>query len=185
VSEQAGGDGGFTDADVEELSAHEGGAILASFDRSAIMGDINVTPMVDVMLVLLIIFMVVTPALVAGFQAQLPVGLNLKERPEEEGRTVLGIDAGGAYYLNTKVISACDAADRATAEGRAQCAADIRGRLAAEFQAHPQDRVLFVKADKGLKYQEMIDVMRLAKESGARVVAAVTEQTPVEDDAEE
>jgi biopolymer transport protein ExbD len=159
----------------------EGGEILAAFDRSAIMGDINVTPMVDVMLVLLIIFMVVTPALVAGFQAQLPVGLNLKERPEEEGRTVLGIDAGGAYYLNTRPVSGCGAPDRAGAAGRTRCAAEIRGHLAGEFAAHPQDRVLFVKADKGLKYQEMIDVMRLAKESGARVVAAVTEQRSVED----
>jgi biopolymer transport protein ExbD len=167
------------------MSDREGGDILAAFDRSAIMGDINVTPMVDVMLVLLIIFMVVTPALVAGFQAQLPVGMNLKERPEEEGRTVLGIDAGGAYYLNTRAVPTCGAPDRTSAEGRARCAAEVRGRLAAEFQAHPQDRVLFVKADRGLKYQEMIDVMRLAKESGARVVAAVTEQTPVEDDAEE
>jgi biopolymer transport protein ExbD len=159
----------------------EGGEILAAFDRSAIMGDINVTPMVDVMLVLLIIFMVVTPALVAGFQAQLPVGANLKERPEEEGRTVLGIDAGGAYYLNTRPVPECAAADRASADGDTRCAAEIRERLGAEFAAHPQDRVLFVKADRGLKYQEMIDVMRLAKESGARVVAAVTEQSPAAD----
>ena len=163
------------------MNGKEDGGILAAFDRSAIMGDINVTPMVDVMLVLLIIFMVVTPALVAGFQAQLPVGLNLKERPEEEGRTVLGIDAGGAYYLNTRAMAQCGAADRSTPAGRERCAAGVRTRLAAEFQAHPQDRVLFVKADRGLKYQEMIDVMRLAKEAGARVVAAVTEQTPTEE----
>lgn len=178
-------DGGFTDEDIAEISAHEGGGILASYDRSNIMADINVTPMVDVMLVLLIIFMVVTPALVAGFQAQLPVGMNLKERPEEEGRTVLGIDAAGAYYLDTRPVPQCAAADRATPQGRAQCAVEARNRLVAAFQSHPQDRVLFVKAHADLKYQEMIDVMRLAKESGARVVAAVTEQTPTEEDTEE
>ena len=181
MSDQLRGDGGFTDEDVAEISAHEGGSILATFDRSNIMADINVTPMVDVMLVLLIIFMVVTPALVAGFQAQLPVGLNLKERPEEEGRTVMGIDAGGAYYLDTRPIPQCSSTDRATPQGRAQCSGEARNRLVAAFQSHPQDRVLFVKAHAGLKYQEMIDVMRLAKESGARVVAAVTEQTPVEE----
>jgi biopolymer transport protein ExbD len=163
------------------MTGKDEGGILAAFDRSAIMGDINVTPMVDVMLVLLIIFMVVTPALVAGFQAQLPVGLNLKARPEEEGRTVLGIDAAGAYYLNTRAVAPCGSTERSATAGRERCAAEIRARLSAEFQAHPQDRVLFVKADRGLKYQEMIDVMRLAKESGARVVAAVTEQTPVEE----
>ena len=177
--------GGLTQEDIEELSAHEGAAIAEAFDRSNVMGDINVTPMVDVMLVLLIIFMVVTPALVAGFQAQLPVGMNLRERPEEEGRTTLGIDAHGAYYLDTRPVPMCTAADRQSDSGKARCASELRGRLSAAFQSHPQDRVLFVKADAGLKYQEMIDVMSLAKESGARVVAAVTEQTPTDEDTEE
>ena len=68
-------------------------------DDNAVMADINVTPMVDVMLVLLIIFMVVTPLIMAGFQAQLPEGAHLKARPENEERTTLGIDATGAYFL--------------------------------------------------------------------------------------
>lgn len=185
MNERAGGGPGLTDDDIHELGAHAGEDIGASYDRSNVMGDINVTPMVDVMLVLLIIFMVVTPALVAGFQAQLPVGLNLKERPEEEGRTTLGIDAAGTYYLDTRPIPNCDGTDRATDQGKAACATEVRSRLAAAIQAHPQDRVIFVKADRGLKYQEMIDVMRLAKESGARVVAAVTEQAPTEEESEE
>jgi biopolymer transport protein ExbD len=163
-----------------------GDAIAAGFDRSAVMGDINVTPMVDVMLVLLIIFMVVTPALVAGFNAQLPQGLYLKERPEQEERTTLGVDAAGNYYLNTRPVPSCNAQDRATDAGKVACAVKARELLAAEFRSHPQDRVLFVKADRTLKYQEVIDVMRLAKESGARVIAAVTEQHPgAEDDDEE
>ena len=95
-----------------EVAAAESQDILKVFGRSSIMGDINVTPMVDVMLVLLIIFMVVTPALVAGFQAQLPQGINLKDRPEEEGRTSLGVDAFGAYYLNKAPLRACTAEQR-------------------------------------------------------------------------
>ena len=185
MNDRAGQGPGLTEADIEELGAHAGAAIADSYDRSSVMGDINVTPMVDVMLVLLIIFMVVTPALVAGFQAQLPVGLNLKERPEEEGRTTLGIDAAGSYYLDTRPIPNCSGTDRATDQGKAACATELRSRLAAAIQSHPQDRVIFVKADRGLKYQEMIDVMRLAKDSGARVVAAVTEQAPPEEDSEE
>ena len=180
------GNGGrLTEKDIQDLSAHEGAVIAESFDRSNVMGDINVTPMVDVMLVLLIIFMVVTPALVAGFQAQLPLGMNLLERPEEDGRTTLGIDAHGAYYLDTRPVPTCSADDRQTESGRGRCASQLRGLLSAAFQSHPQDRVLFVKADASLKYQEMIDVMRLAKESGARVVAAVTEQAPTDEDDEE
>ena len=140
---------------------------MRAFSRTALTSDINVTPLVDVCLVLLIIFMVVTPALVAGFQAQLPVGMNLRERPEEEGRTTLGIDAHGAYYLDTRPVPMCTAADRQSDSGKARCASELRGRLSAAFQSHPQDRVLFVKADAGLKYQEMIDVMRLGEVSPA------------------
>ena len=111
--------------------------------------------------------------------------MNLRERPEEDGRTTLGIDAHGAYYLDTRPVPTCSAADRQTENERGRCASQLRGLLSAAFQSHPQDRVLFVKADASLKYQEMIDVMRLAKESGARVVAAVTEQAPTDEDDEE
>jgi biopolymer transport protein ExbD len=133
------------------------------------MGDINVTPMVDVMLVLLIIFMVVTPALMAGFQAQLPVGNNLKERPDEEGRVTLGIDLQGRYYLNRAPISKEQAPDL----------------LKREFDARPQDKVLFLKADKGLAYSEVLAAMKVARDAGARVVAAVSEAPPNSDDDEE
>ncbi|HEU5210947.1 MAG TPA: biopolymer transporter ExbD [Longimicrobiales bacterium] len=127
-----------------------------------VMADINVTPMVDVMLVLLVIFMIVTPAIVAGFKAQLPDGVNLLSRPEEEDRTVLGIDMNGAYYLNKRPIAAGDAA----------------ALLRAEFERHPEDRVLFIKADRSLRYGEMMKAMELGREAGARVIAAVTEQSP-------
>jgi biopolymer transport protein TolR len=127
-----------------------------------VMGDINVTPMVDVMLVLLIIFMVVTPLITAGFQAQLPQGIHLKSRPEEETRVVLGIDQEGKYFLNKRPIEREDALNL----------------LTAEFNARPQDKVLYVKADRNLKYQEVLDVMDLARDAGARVIGAITEQTP-------
>ena len=58
----------------------------------------NVVPMIDVMLVLLIIFMVVTPALMAGFNATPPEGVNLKDHPEDENTDqVLGIDRKTLY----------------------------------------------------------------------------------------
>jgi biopolymer transport protein ExbD len=65
----------------------------------------NVVPMIDIMLVLLIIFMIVTPALASGFQATPPEGINLKSHPEdEELDQVLGIDKGGNYYYNQKAV---------------------------------------------------------------------------------
>jgi len=123
------------------------------------MSDINVTPMVDVMLVLLIIFMIVTPAILAGFQATLPTGDNLKERPEDEGRVVMGIDVRGNYFLDKKLVA------------REQ----IPAMLAQAFRERPQDKVLFLKADTDLPYEEILTAMELAKDAGARVVAAVSE----------
>jgi biopolymer transport protein ExbD len=117
------------------------------------------------MLVLLIIFMIVTPALVGGFQAQLPTGLNLKERPDDDERTTMGIDFNGNYYLNKKLIKKENALDL----------------LKAEFLRHPEDRVLFLRADARLKYGEITEAMEVAKQAGARVVAAVTESKPEEE----
>jgi biopolymer transport protein TolR len=129
-----------------------------------VMADINVTPMVDVMLVLLIIFMVVTPTIVAGVQAQLPQGQNLKARQiaNEDERTTLGIDVAGNYYLNKKPIRKEDALNL----------------LIQEFQRHPQDKVIFVRADRNLRYQEILDAMVIARDAGARVFAAVSESKP-------
>src|SRR5919202_4310324 len=84
------------------MSAGSGGGIKA---------EPNVTPMIDVMLVLLIIFMIVVPAIQAGFNAQPPQGINLKSHPEEDTDQVLGIDAAGNYYLNKKPVRAADLAN--------------------------------------------------------------------------
>ena len=124
--------------------------------------EINVTPFIDVMLVLLIIFMVVTPALMGGFHAQLPQGVNLKERKDDANRTTLGIDVNGNYYLNKRPINK----------------AEVRQLLEAEFARHPEDRVLFVRADRTLRWSQLAEAMRVARSSGARMVAAVTEQDP-------
>ena len=73
----------------------------------------NVTPVIDVMLVLLIIFMVVAPALMAGFNATPPEGINLKDHPEDEQTDqVLGIDRDGQYYLNKRQIKNEDLATK-------------------------------------------------------------------------
>ena len=127
-----------------------------------LQGEINVTPMVDVMLVLLIIFMVVTPALLQGFTATLPQGENLIERPADEARVTLGIDVQGNWYLNRVRIPKDQALQR----------------LQAEFALQPDDKVLFLKAHYDLSYQEVLLAMRVGRDAGARVMAAVSEQSP-------
>jgi len=143
-----------------------------------VMGDINVTPMVDVMLVLLIIFMVVTPAIAAGFTAKLPTGAHLKQRESKDDRTVLGISSDGAFYLNKKLVPGCSAAQRQTANGRASCDQQLLVLLQEDYAKHPQDHVLFLRADQSIQYQTVLDAMALAKKAGAAMVAAVSEQAP-------
>ena len=68
--------------------------------RSSVQFAPNVTPMVDVMLVLLVIFMVVAPTLLDGFRAEPPRAVNVRDHPNDSSDVVLGIDAAGRYFLN-------------------------------------------------------------------------------------
>ncbi len=121
--------------------------------------DINVTPMIDVMLVLLIIFMIVTPLIAAGFKATLPVGEHLQKDPEEKDEVVLGIDASGRYFLDGHAIS-----DEALGD-----------QLKAIYATREKDKVLYFKADNKLRYGRIQQAVELARGAGVRVLAAVTE----------
>lgn len=123
----------------------------------------NVTPLIDVMLVLLIIFMIVTPLINSGFQAQPPDGVNIKAHPEENNDQILGIDANGQYYLNKKFIPNNTLAERVkeiySAPGR-------------------EDFVMYLKADRNIKYSKVLDALDILEHNGVRVMAAITDQTP-------
>jgi biopolymer transport protein TolR len=121
----------------------------------------NVTPMIDVMLVLLIIFMVVAPALMAGFNATPPEGVNLKDHPEDEQTDqVLGIDRDGQYYLNKQEIKN----------------EDLAARLKQIFDSRTEDKIMYVKADKSLSYSKVLDAIDIASKSGVRVVGMISDQ---------
>jgi biopolymer transport protein TolR len=125
----------------------------------AVKADINVTPMIDVMLVLLIIFMIVTPLIAAGFKATLPKGKNLDPRPEGENEVVLGIDEAGRYFLNQRPIAA----------------GALEDQLRSIFAARTEDKILYFKADNKLKYSKVQEAVETARRSGVRVMAAITE----------
>jgi biopolymer transport protein TolR len=128
---------------------------------SAVKADINVTPMIDVMLVLLIIFMIVTPLIAAGFKATLPKGANLDSRPEGDNEVILGIYAGGNYFLN----------------GRPIPQASVEDQLRSIFAARTEDKILYFKADNKLKYSKIQEGVEMARAAGARVLSAITEPT--------
>ncbi|HMA02467.1 MAG TPA: biopolymer transporter ExbD [Gemmatimonadaceae bacterium] len=137
-------------------------AMSTSGTGGGVASSPNVTPMIDVMLVLLIIFMIVTPLINAGFQAQPPVGINLKSHPEDNEDVVLGIDAFGQYYLNKKPIK-----NETLAE-----------QLKSIFDARTTDKILYLKADKNLDYSKVLDAIDIAAHNGVRVLGAISDQQP-------
>lgn len=134
------------------MSAGGGGSVKA---------DPNVTPMIDVMLVLLIIFMITIPQINAGFTAVPPEGQNLKPHPEEDGDQVLGIDSEGRYYLNKQPVRNEDL------ETLVNEIYGVEGR---------DDYIMYVKAHKDLQYLKVIDAMDKLSRNGVRVAALITEQ---------
>jgi biopolymer transport protein TolR len=135
---------------------------MHSMSRSSVVAVPNVTPMIDVMLVLLIIFMVVTPTLMHGVHAEPPVAENLKPRPEEELDHTLALDAFGALYLDTQPL----APER------------LGPALSALYPPESPNRVLYLKAHKELSYGPVADALEVASRSGVAVVGLVAEQRP-------
>jgi biopolymer transport protein ExbD len=129
---------------------------------NAVKAEPNVTPMIDVMLVLLIIFMLVVPAIAAGFQAVPPQGVNLKAHPEENEDQVLGIDVNGQYFLNKKPI-------------RNETLAEQVKRI---YDARTVDKIMYVKADRTLDYSKVQDAVDIISKNGVRVAGMITDQQP-------
>ena len=122
--------------------------------------EINVTPLVDVVLVLLIIFMVVTPALAEGEQIVLPE----VQRPDEKPRDMSPIDV--ALTANGKVLL----------DKRPIAPSDLEPRLAKEHAADPK-RALMLKADAALPWSRVRDTFAMVQAIGFKGVALkVTEQ---------
>ena len=129
-------------------------AMTTSGAGGGVASSPNVTPMIDVMLVLLIIFMIVTPLINAGFQAQPPVGVNLKSHPEDNEDQVLGIDAFGQYYLNKKPIKN----------------ETLGEQLKRIYDARTTDKIL--------DYSKVLDAIDIAAHNGVRVLGAISDQQP-------
>ena len=146
-------------------------AMAAGAGKGNVSATINVTPMIDVMLVLLIIFMIVTPAITAGFQASIPRAKNPDSREEGEGEIRLGIDRDGKFYL--------DLTDPRTGKytgPRYISDADLPGQLTNLYAARTVDKILYLKADEGIQYSRVQEALEMARKAGVRVVGAIAEQ---------
>jgi len=126
-------------------------------DDRGMLSEINVTPFVDVMLVLLIIFMVTAPMMVQGVEIDLPNS----EAPPLTGaddQVVLSIDSEGNLYIDKTSYDPDE----------------MQRKLKAIHEANPEATV-FVKADGAIPYQQVMDLMAMAKDAGIGKVGLVTQ----------
>jgi biopolymer transport protein TolR len=132
---------------------------ISTGSKGSVTSEINVTPMIDVMLVLLIIFMIVTPLIAAGFKATLPRGANLDADPEGAEEVVVGIDASGNFFL----------------DGRSIAPDVLKEQLTAIYASRDTNKILYFKADNQLKYGRVQEAVEMARAAGVRVLHTVTE----------
>jgi biopolymer transport protein TolR len=131
--------------------------------KGGAMSDINVTPMADIMIVLLIIFMVITPMLQKGVDVVLPKAANSKEKQDNPKSVVVAVRKDNTLYLNS--IKLANGED------------ELRPQLRDKIDALPDtDKVVYLKADIELPYSEVMKVMDLCREAGAEEVALIVEK---------
>ena len=129
---------------------------------SGAMADINITPLIDVMLVLLIIFMVITPMLQKGVDVKLPQAGNTKERKDEPKSIVVAVKKDSTTYIGSTKL-----------DNQAELLPQVKERL----QDLPEGaRMIYLKADEGLPYSEVMKVMDLCREAGVEEVALISER---------
>lgn len=135
--------------------------------KGKVKSEINVTPLVDVVLVLLIIFMVVTPMLQKGRPVQLPETANPAALPEDESEILVSVSYNGpgekvSVWLDTKEVNL----------------PDLEALLVETYQRNPGKRVV-LKGDKRLSYGDVKDVMMIVNRSGFTGLGLIAERKGV------
>jgi len=131
-------------------------AMASGGGTTGLQNEINVTPMIDVLLVLLIIFMMVIPMSRKAIDLQLP---DPTPQPEQTGpppsQIVLEVLPGSTFKINSQPVAKNDL-----------------GRRLKEIYDPRPDKIIFVKGDPNVKYQDVIAAMDVARGSGVKVIAA-------------
>jgi biopolymer transport protein ExbD len=127
--------------------------------KGPLKADINVTPLVDVMLVLLIILMLIAPLLRHVVPLALPEANNTAEKPDTQGQTVVAIDSHSKFYVNFIPVTADDLAPRV--------------QRALEDK---KEKVVYAKCDKDAKYSVVMDAMDTLRKAQVENIALITER---------
>jgi len=125
-----------------------------------VMNEINMTPLVDVMLVLLIIFIITVPVMKHAVSIDLPRASSEPEQTKPQN-IVFTVAADGSYFWNEQKIE----------DG------ELVGRLAAEAAKEPQPE-LHIRGDKAVRYERVAKAMSAAREAGVRKIGFITEPDP-------
>jgi biopolymer transport protein ExbD len=128
--------------------------------RGGVKSDINVTPLVDVMLVLLIIMMVIAPMLQQGVPVELPVAANSTEKPDTSDQTIVNIDRQGALYVNSLPVTEATIIERVKAA--------LEGK---------KEHIVYMKGDKEAPYGQIMKMMDALRAAQIESVALITERS--------
>ena len=134
------------------------GSSLTKLTKVGLNSDINVTPLVDVCLVLLIIFMVVTPMLQKGVPVNLPVTEDPEKTPDTEKQLQISVKADGSVYVGP------------TAVRKEQVQSQLE-----EIHQRTPDREVAVKGDRLVKYGDVLDVLKACREVGFNDVGLISQ----------
>ena len=127
--------------------------------KGGVKSEINVTPLVDVMLVLLIIMMLVAPMLQQGVSVKLPMADNTTDKPEVQGQTVIAVAKDKRIYLNAKQVQ----------EGEL-------GTKVNEYLESKKDKVVIIKADEEVEYGAVMAAMDGLRQAGIEDIGLITER---------
>ncbi|MBM3778260.1 MAG: biopolymer transporter ExbD [Acidimicrobiia bacterium] len=128
-------------------------------DDGGVKSEINVTPLVDVMLVLLIIVMIVAPMLQKGVDVRLPVADNSSDKPETQDQTVLAVAADRSVFVDSVQVPM----------------SDLRRRMTEALDAKSQ-RIVLVKADEDAPYGAVMEAMDELRAGGIEDIGIITER---------
>jgi len=124
-----------------------------------VKSEINVTPLVDVMLVLLIIMMIVAPLLQQGVSLNLPIAYNSDEKPETQEQTVVAVDAQKRYYVGVKQVTKDDLIN------------EVNKAL-----EDKKEKTVIIKADRAVEYGAVMEAMDALRMGGIEDMGLITGQ---------